>query len=125
MFQTLSEMDYTRLLSLTARLLPLLFFMSLLPSYFLNIPSSTIPIDSVVSHTGTNIPPTPTIEIQHKHTCNQANFSLSCIHPPFHPTIHPSSLTSKEDGASDAALASAAPPLKGHTCSLLWPTVLH
>lgn len=69
-------------------------------------------------------PQPPPNEIQHKHTCNQANFSLPCIHPSFHPTIHPSRLTSKEDGASDAALASAAPPLKGHTCSLLWPTVL-
>lgn len=61
--------------------------------------------------------PQPHQWIQHKHRCIRANFSPSSIHPSFHP-IHPSRLTSEEDGATDAALASAAPPLKGHTCSL-------
>lgn len=86
--------------------------------------SPAIPNVSVVSHTDTNMPPptTPTNGIQHKHRCNQANFSSTSTHPSFHP-IHPSILTSKEDGAADAALASAAPPLKGHTCSLLWAAV--
>lgn len=42
----------------------------------------------------------------------------SSIHPSIQ-AIHPPRLTSVEDGATDAAFASAAPPLKGHTCSLL------
>lgn len=97
--------------------------MSLLLSYVLKIPGST---NTVGSHTNTNMPPTPpTKEIQHKHRCNQANFSPSSVHPSSHPTIHPSRLTSEEDGTSDAALASAAPPLKGHTCSLPCAAVLH
>lgn len=100
--------------------LALLFFISLLPSYVLKIPSS-IPTDPVVSHTETNMPPSPH-QWNSAQTQMQSGKFLSIIHPSFHP-IHPSRPTSKEDGATDAALASAAPPLKGHTCSLLWAAV--
>lgn len=41
------------------------------------------------------------------------------------PSFLPSRLTSDQDGTSDAALASDAPPLKGHTCSLPCAAALH
>lgn len=69
----------------------------------------------------TYMPPSPH-QWNSAQTQMQSGKFLSITHPSFHP-IHPSRPTSKEDGATDAALASAAPPLKGHTCSLLWAAV--
>lgn len=63
----------------------------------------------------TTVPIPPSDNIQHKHKCSEADFPLP---PSSAPLPHPSTLTSTEDGDSDAVLASAAPPLKGHTCPL-------
>lgn len=111
---------------------PLLNSMSSAPFAFLYVSSTRLCPQDPHQHQPRRLtyqhkhaPPNPTNEIEHKHRCNQTNLSLLSVHPFSHPTIHPSRLTSEEDGASDAALASAAPPLKGHTCSRRWAAFFH